>query len=177
MPAWATVLLAVVTALIGGSVGAIGARWLQGRHQRAEAWRDRLVPAADDFGTGVLQAILAVRDARRVVGDVLSEQEIGERPPGKSPLDFDDVKAALTELERRIDVAHARLARVQILFGVDEPPTTEGESAILALRRGTTALSEWPIPDRETAERYLNEADDALGRFATAARSAIEAGR
>jgi hypothetical protein len=59
LPAWATILFSIVTALLGGALGGIVARILQSRHERLEAWRDRLVPAFDDLATGVLQAILA----------------------------------------------------------------------------------------------------------------------
>jgi hypothetical protein len=166
-----------MTALVGGSVGAIGATWLQGKHQRAEAWRDRLVRAADEFGTGVLEAIMSLRDANLAIDGVIAEQESGARPAGIPPSEVDEAKAALVELDRRVDDAHARFARLQILFGVAAESTRAGESAIVALRSGSGALWEWPFPDQSAANSRLDEAHESLQRFATSARAAIESGR
>jgi hypothetical protein len=54
-----TVTVAVASALLGGFAGT----WLRIRHERDEAFRDRQITAADDFSTGLHQALLALRNA------------------------------------------------------------------------------------------------------------------
>jgi hypothetical protein len=174
LPAWATIL----AALGAGAIGALLTTWIRGRHERAEAWRDRLVPAADELATDILQAILALRDASRAVAGARVDEELklpSER--AVTVLDLEPVQAALQDAERCCDEAHARLARVQILFGVNEPPTIAAQRAIAALRATTTALKEWPVPDEDQGAAKLEEAHEALESFATFARKAIERGR
>jgi hypothetical protein len=55
LPAWATVLIAIGGSLIGAAAGVVGAYFtLRGasltiRHQEREAWRTRLIDAAQEF--------------------------------------------------------------------------------------------------------------------------------
>jgi hypothetical protein len=171
------VLLTVIAALLAGGLGAIVATWLRGRHERAEAWRDRLVPAADDFATGVVQALLAGRDAKRAGERALEEARMGEATlPGGVLADVPSVKHAVSELERLSDEAHARLARVQLLFGSTSDAGKAADEAVTMLRRATLLFRESPDPDVEGGNRQINLAHDAHLRFAAAARAAIERG-
>jgi hypothetical protein len=178
LPDWATVLVSVGSALLGGAAGGIIVRFMQSRHERAEAWRDRLVPAADDFATGVLQAILAVRDTIGVVHDKVSDQDLEVDPDKRvvSILDLPEVQESHAELARRIDEVHARLARVQLLFGVQSPAGKAAGECILALRRAGRHLSDWPQPEWEEATRVLDEVRVLHEAFAEAALAATRRG-
>src|SRR4051794_26495007 len=96
---WQTVAISLGGGTVTGMAALLGS-WLRGRqdrvqldrrleherdHQtreldaaRAEQWRDRLVRAADDFSTGAIQAMLALRDALAAArhGDI--EQTVRE---------------------------------------------------------------------------------------------------
>jgi hypothetical protein len=175
LPSWATILTSIVAALFGGAVGGIIVRVMQSRHERAEAWRDRLVPAADDLATGILQAILAVRDAVGVAHGAESDQDLEVEPDKKVPsiLDLPEVQEANAELERRVDEAHARLARVQLLFGVQSPAETAAADCVRALRKAQMHLRDWPKPEWRAADMTLEEITVHHEAFASAALDAI----
>jgi hypothetical protein len=125
LPAWATVVIAAISALAGVAAGVIVTlirirfdrsesaamreheperqeRQLQ--HERSEQWVERMVRAADDFSTGIEQAILGVRDIINAVADK------------------GDVDKASAEAKRRVDEAIARVARIKLLFKADSKP-------------------------------------------------------
>jgi hypothetical protein len=111
LPAWATVVISIVSALAGVAGGVVAVRIRIGfdrsenaisrEHERSERWVDRFVRAADDFSTGIEQAILGVRDVIHAVND------------------GGDVDSARVEAKRRLDEAIARIARIKLLFGED----------------------------------------------------------
>jgi hypothetical protein len=175
-PAWTTVVISVISAFIGGGAGAIVTVMLQSRHQRQEAWRSRLVPAADDFSTGVLQALLVHRDAVNVVRIAVELQSRAEERGEVADVHTSKVRAVLRTLTDRVDVAHSRLPRIQLLFGTESPTAKAGLEAILALRRGNVLLSQRPTPDVTEARRAAADAQSAQSRFAEAARGQIERG-
>src|SRR5204863_245437 len=74
-------------------------------HERSEQWVERLVRAADDFSTGVEQAILGVRDVISAVTDQTG-----------------DVDQASLEAKRRVHEAIARVGRIKLLFKADSRP-------------------------------------------------------
>jgi hypothetical protein len=53
----------LLVAILGGLGGGLLGTWLQIRHERQEAFRDRMITAADDLSTGLLQAIIGLDDA------------------------------------------------------------------------------------------------------------------
>lgn len=54
--------VAITAGLAGGSLGALITTLLRISHEREEQLRERMITAADDFGTGILQAIIDLRD-------------------------------------------------------------------------------------------------------------------
>lgn len=86
------------------------------RHERAEQWRDRLVRAADDFSTGVEQALLAVNEAISAV------------------VNRGDREGTVAEARRVIGEAVARVGRVKLLFGEDSRPAAIGRDLLPTLR-------------------------------------------
>jgi hypothetical protein len=125
LPAWATVVLSLISAAAGIAGGVVVTKPRIGfdrtenalsrahetaqqerhlEHDRSEQWVDRLVRAADDFSTGIEQAILGVRDVIAAVAEK------------------GDVEAAKAEAKRRVHEAVARVARIELLFGEDTEP-------------------------------------------------------
>jgi hypothetical protein len=125
-PAWLTVVIAVISALTG-IVGGVAVTLIRIRfdgdenqktrdndrerqerqleHERSEQWVERLVRAADDFSTGISQALLGVHDA------IAAVQNNGDR--GKTQV----------EADRVIGEAIARVGRIKLLFGEESEPS------------------------------------------------------
>jgi hypothetical protein len=115
----------------------------QREHERSEQWTDRRVRAADDFATGVEQAILGVRDVMAAVRDKR------------------DVEPVAAEAKRRLHEAVARIARVKLLFGGDEKVTRPAENLLgeLDLARGA-AMSADPTFAWEKLEKVYGWRDE-----------------
>jgi hypothetical protein len=162
-----TVLAATLAALLSGAGGAYLATWLRIRHEREEAFRERLLVAADDFATGILQAILAVRD--------VSVARVDHDPDWATPDQHHhpDVEAASEEARRRIDQAHARLARVELLFGRGSAAGEAAGDLVTALRQALEHIREWPRPDAQRYSDEMNRAHALLDQFGGAVRIAI----
>lgn len=125
-------------------------------HERAERWRDLLVRAADDFSTGVEQAILGVRDVISTVSDK------------------GDVDAATAEAKRRVHEAVARFARIRLLFGDDSDAVAPIENLLveLDLARGAAAKT-----DPTFAWQKLDKVYRLHEQFRVAAREMISSPR
>ena len=80
-----------------------------------EEWRDRRIRAADDFSTGVEQAILGVRNLIDVVAE-----------PG-------GIGGANAEVGRLVFEAVARLARIKLLFGEESDPVLVAKNLLAEL--------------------------------------------
>jgi hypothetical protein len=125
LPAWATIVIAAVSALAGiaGGVAVTLTRIhfdrdenatlrehererqeRQLQHERNEQWVERLVRAAEDFSTGVEQAVLGIRNVIATVSD------------------NGNVDQADAEAKRRVEEAVARVARIKLLFKADSRP-------------------------------------------------------
>jgi hypothetical protein len=159
LPAWATVLVAVVgSALAGVAVGL-----LRMRHDRSESFRDRMLTAADDLATGLMQAVLV---AGHVVGE-LEDYLIDEKQP--------EGRGDLRELRRLIDEATARLARVELLFGVGSVTVERANAVLGCLRRVPYTLQSGGNLHRrldEAVDEY-QAAASAYRAFSAAAREAV----
>jgi hypothetical protein len=110
-----TLLVALLSGLGGGVLGT----WLQIRHERHEAFRERQINAADDFTTGLQQALLAVRAAWSTCldhGFMDAEQRllIRNQTTGQVPA---EITNALEHAERTLAEVQARHARIALLFG------------------------------------------------------------
>lgn len=140
------VLLTVIVSLLSGAGGAYLSTLMRLRHEREERIRERMLSAADDFGTGLLQAILGIRDARTAMVDLIEEDRV------KQNVDWQAVdEPVVVEAQRRVDVVHDRLARVQLLFGEGTETSVKAEAAILELRAAVADLGDWPRPNLESA--------------------------
>jgi hypothetical protein len=137
------------------------------RYDRFEASRDRMLTAADDLATGLAQALLVGRHAVNELEDYLVEN--------KKPRGLGD----LGELHRLIDDAIARLARVELLFGIESATATHANLVVTSLRKVVWAIEPGELqPD---LHERLNPAGDAYKaasksyrEFSVSAREAVE---
>jgi hypothetical protein len=119
----------LVVAILSGVGAGLAATWLRIRHEREEAFRDRLITAADDLSTGLLQAIIALEDAYQACldrGFVDGESRLIIRDPKTGQVAF-EITEALKHAERVIAEARARSARVSLLFGPVSAPRPSGD--------------------------------------------------
>ena len=108
-----------MVALVGGSIASIVTTLLRISHEREESFSDRMLTVADDFVTDSLKAMFALRDAKDTALRLGSTDEKGQlgirnRPAGEP---IPEVDAALDHAGQLVDEAHARFARIQLLFG------------------------------------------------------------
>jgi hypothetical protein len=104
-------------ALVGGLSGGVLGTWLQIRHEREEAFRERLITAADEFSTHLLQAIIGLDEARSACvkhGFITTGSQITIRDEaGKIP---SEIEEALQRSRALITEARARSGRVSLLI-------------------------------------------------------------
>lgn len=115
--------------------------------------------AADDFSTGVTQAMLELHEARAKLGEALRAGE-----PGPAP------SVDLTVVRERVDVVHSRLPRVELLFG-DETDAGKAAGSILSRLRAT--LTELGLGEYAGAKQQFELAQAHQGAFNREARRAM----
>lgn len=128
----------LLAAIVGGAGGAILTTLIRIRHERDENFRARLLAAADDFATGLQQALIALANARFTAFELAIEIEA---PAQERARDFRKTLASAWE---SIDAARARSARIELLFGADSPAHERAQDALVALRTIAHALAEAP---------------------------------
>ncbi len=120
-----------------------------------------MLGAADDFGTGLLQAILGVRDARTFLID-----EIDARERVGATGDWQAVdEPVVVEAQHRVDVVHDRLARVQLLFGEGTETSNAAEAAVIELRAAVSNLGDWPISGPRASMGTCGDVDRTPSRL------------
>lgn len=165
LPAWATVVIAVTSAA-GGVVAGIASTWLriraeqsegerQRRHERREGLRERRMLAADDFVTGLVQAISATRE----LGGLLKDDAHAIVTVGRWTK---RVAQAGVEAARTIDETHNRYPRLALLFKPKSTVALESERALNELRHALAELQEM-APGFDEAEASLASAEQRLG--------------
>jgi hypothetical protein len=159
LPAWATVVLSLVSAL-AGVAGGIVITWMrigfdrtqateaheherqrqetQLAHEREAEWRERLVFAAVDFSIGVEHAILGVRE---VISAVRDKREL---------------EPFVVEAKRVLHEAVARVARIKLLFGDGSDSTRLAKDLLpeLDLARGAASNPDPTFAWEKLAEVY-----------------------
>jgi hypothetical protein len=119
------------------------------RHEREEAFRERLITAADDFSTGLLQAIIGLETARTTCVDraVLyppDTKRLTFRDPntGVMPAESAEALGRSRELIREVE---ARRARISLLFGPVSLPDSTATIAVITLEEAQRALEDRPF--------------------------------
>jgi hypothetical protein len=152
MPTWATVLITVVTALISGALGAVGATWWQTRHEGREAWRSRLIDAAQTFAANAVTAYRASQEALK--------------PPHS--------QASLGRLRDAFDEVRTAAYRIDLLFGLESDTRSEAWAFVDAIDDVGICLRRNP-PDVAEAKKLDLTAYLARHAFSKAAHDAIRA--
>jgi hypothetical protein len=173
-----TIVWTVLPLAVGSVVGLLGifaALWATGPARQRDELRRRNVQAdlklaaelrapmmrdAEDFVTGVQQAVMALRDA------------IGA--PERTFSDISVIPKALPEVDRRIAEAGARSARVHLHFGPDSQAATAADAAIAELRTAAGHLGPLPLINRDAARGATKRAEKHLAEFNRAAAGAIK---
>jgi hypothetical protein len=157
----------LLVALLGGLSGGVLGTWLQIRHEREEAFRERLITAADDLSTGLLQAIIGLDTAHTTCIDRAflyppDPERLTFRDPntGEMPAESAEALRRSRELIREVE---ARRARISLLFGPVSAPDATTTVAVFSLEEAQHALEHRPLPD--------------LGRYSELMRNAREGHR
>jgi hypothetical protein len=171
LPAWATVAIALGGSAITAVLAFTGAL-VTSRRQDVAQWRTVVLAAADDFSTGVGQALRALREAIAA----FEERELEFRPT-----EGESVEAGARELApdgpqarglwlcaEAVAAADDRLARVRLLFGHNSTAGLAAGASVERLHEANTAVHAYA--EQVEAEGGLPESPEALVR-AKAARA------
>jgi hypothetical protein len=139
-------------ALVSGAFGAVAATWWQTRHERREAWRTRLIEAADTFSQEAVKSYSASARALERLGHT----------------------ELLAEAEDAYDAARAAAYRVDLLFGHKSDTSTEAWHFIDAIDDLLITMRETP-EDSQYAGQMSTKAYLTRHRFVEVAHAAIRA--
>jgi hypothetical protein len=158
-----TILVAAIAGLGGGFAGT----WLQIRHEREEAFRERLINAADDLSTGLIQAVIGLNDAfstslKHAYMDARNRLTFHHPQSGEVPKEIEE---ALARARGLIGEARARTARVSLLFGPVSEPDRGATLTLIHLENTLGALDAWPVPELEKFREELAGARKYLANF------------
>lgn len=166
---WSVLLVSALGAsFVGGVLGGTLTTWLRGRIEREEAWRTRLIDAADDFMEKSAQTLLLGGQSIHYFSE---RSDRGFRTP-----DGDVTPAGLDWLAKvRTANLEARVAalRIGLLFGPGSRATNVSNSIVQKVRMGLNLLEgveeapadETPI---DAAEFWIEEARTDVDRFSEA---------
>jgi hypothetical protein len=148
----------VLVGVVSGAGGAVVAALLRIRHERRELVRERMLVAADDFGTGAIQAFIPLRrieliDRANAVGEATFQERL---------LRYGDL----------VDEVTARLARVELLFGVGSPSAVAANQVVAGLSEVRREL-ETAAPRQNELARHGGSAATHLNQFTEGASRAI----
>ncbi|HEY3961619.1 MAG TPA: hypothetical protein VGL84_03775 [Gaiellaceae bacterium] len=145
--------------------------FMRNRHERDERFRERMLIAADDYSTGVVQAMLLLNAARHRVLDELIGKD------GKPVTLSDETRGVIATAIERVDDAHSRLARVQLLFGDTTTAGVSANTALASMRATIRCMNEWPRADGPGVTEAFTKAHDAHQAFNRDALAAMRGGR
>ena len=111
-----------------------------------------MITAADDFATGIFQAIIGLRDAQAAALDHGRTDDSGQLwitdvTDVEAEMRFPEVDAAYKVANRLVDEAHARYPRVQLLFGVETRAEKAAQACVIHMRVAMVNLEAGPIPN------------------------------
>ena len=158
-----TILVAVIAGLGGGLAGT----WLQIRHERDEAFRERQITAADDLSTGLIQAIIGLDDAYSIAlkhGYVDAQNRVTFSRPGTGEVPT-EIQEAFAHARALIGAARARTARVSLLFGPVSAPDRSATLTLMHLEETLRALEGWPVPELDKYRQEIAGARKYLSDF------------
>lgn len=166
LPAWATVLIALGGAAIGAAAGVIGSYFtlrgarLQIEHEEREAWRSRLVAAAERF-------LESYERASHVYGE-LSMEVVDAHEKGRS---LGDEAASIAQTERLTRDLLSALTELTLVFGPDSDAYQAGSK--LAVNTGEALAEVRSLSSRSEAESVWGGFGAARAEVVAAVHEAI----
>lgn len=147
---WTGILLAVLTSsAIGAVVGGYLTTLTRGRIEREEAWRTRLIDAADDFNQYLVTTL-------RQIGDWLPEVANGHLSLRDTTGTLDnDMRSIIKDARKQLAEVETASARVVLLFGGAE--TSEIAFRSMRLERFALRLLEWDEEMIHVVEAVISE--------------------
>jgi len=153
-----TILVAIVGSAIGGVVGS----WLQIRHERQEAFRERMLEAADAAANSVAASLSATRLALVELESWLIDGGPSERS-----------SAAHERARHLLDETTDFAGRVDLLYGLDSGIGDALRRTRGFLRRALSEAAQSPSPlDLDRSANAFKEAEQAYADFVRRARDA-----
>jgi hypothetical protein len=127
---WATVALGLGTGIIGFAGGAAAAAVVTTRHERVEAFRTRMIEAADEFVEQLAQALEVLDNAHEQVQEFLTAQS--RAPDEKTEAMAEVLDKTLASAEKTLDHISRLIPRLYVIFRGRSVGNT-GSHASLAL--------------------------------------------
>lgn len=150
MPVWADIVIAFGS----GSLGAVWTARYQAKSNREERFRDRMIEAADDFGTAASAAFTSLRQA--------CETWRYGNPEALEP--------ARQEAWAKRDHVLQQSARIDLLYEPRSPTGLAGSRVLNELARGCQLLNQ----DQSLVDRFLTSGPEELKSFQLAALGQVE---
>jgi hypothetical protein len=150
----------VIFALIGSAIGGLLGSWLQIRHQRREAFRERMLEAADNAANAIGAALTATRVALSEVENRMMNLTTSEATARSAQLAGD-----------ALDQGQHFAGRVDLLFGLNSGIGDALRTARGSLRRALAEAGR-SSPEIERAVKTFSEAEVAYEQFVEGAREA-----
>jgi hypothetical protein len=150
-PTWAAILFAVLgSSALGAIFGGYVTTRMRGRLEREEAWRTRLIEAADNFN-GALSRVL------RTLGNLVGGATAGDRPlrrEGGAPTER--TEAALESVWTLLNEVEVLLSHLELLFSTDSDVYQEGYQTMRLIQR-TAGLLDGRPPAQHLIEAVVAE--------------------
>lgn len=168
-PTWGAILFAVLgSSALGAIFGGYVTTRMRGRLEREEAWRTRLIEAADNLNGGLVRAL-------RPLGNLLANASRGELPlRSKDGTLTEHTAAVLTSVWALLDELEVSLSHVELLFSNDSDVYSEGWQTMRLIQRTSGLLDGRPpaqrlieavVAERETRGAGINLLLDVEPRY------------
>jgi hypothetical protein len=149
-PTWAAILFAVLgSSALGAIFGGYVTTRMRGRLEREEAWRTRLIEAADNLN-GALSRVL------RTLGNLLSSASIGKPLRSEDGTLTESTAAALESAWALLNEVGVLLSHLELLFSADSNVYSEGLETMRLIQR-TAGLLDGRPPAQHLIEAVVAE--------------------
>src|SRR6266487_1849261 len=129
-----------------------------------------MIEAADEYSLKCQEAALALFRAAQLITPEDAHAEFDDE--GDAEEEFEEVREAGEAVLELVDAAHAKLPRVQLLFGFSTDVSRAAAAVVAKLREGAGMLREMP-PEVSLARSRHQEAMEWNRNFTEYARFAI----
>lgn len=150
----------IIVAILGSAIGGVVGSWLQIRHQRREAFRERMLGAADEAADAIGRALSATRIS-------LSDVENWMMDLGSS----EAAAATARRAREALDEAEHFAGRIDLLYGLNSGVGDALRVARGSLRRALSEAEPTP-PALDRAFETFEAAEAAYQQFVEGARDA-----